>query len=89
MRLYDPDTVVWTLGALVLVVPVIIVAIRQSGATARAKAKLAREQEYQRLTELAVSTQQLTDHKLAEISITLADISKRVASMERALKEIE
>ncbi|MFF2962495.1 hypothetical protein ACFVT1_26975 [Streptomyces sp. NPDC057963] len=89
MRFYDPDTIVWTLGALLLVVPVIIVAIRQSGATARAKAKLAREQEYQRLAELTVNTQQLTHHKLAEISIALADISKRVASTERALKEIE
>ncbi|MFE0510756.1 hypothetical protein [Streptomyces sp. NPDC058964] len=89
MRLYDPDAVVWTLGTLVLIVPVLIVAIRQSGATARTKAQLAREREYQRLTELAVNTQELTDHKLAEISTQLAEIKDRVASMERSLKEID
>lgn len=89
MTFYDPDAVVWTLGSLILIVPVLIVAIRQSGATARAKAQLAREQEYQRLTELSVTAQELTDQKLGEIAAQLTDISARVTSVERSLKEIE
>ncbi|MFB7645992.1 hypothetical protein ACFC0S_33975 [Streptomyces sp. NPDC056084] len=89
MTFYDPDTLVWTLGSLVLIVPVLIVAIRQSGATARAKAKLAREREYQRLTELALNTQELTDQKLSEIAVQLAEIRASVTSVERSLKEIE
>ncbi|MFJ1843787.1 hypothetical protein [Streptomyces sp. NPDC088146] len=89
MTFYDPDALVWTLGSLVLIVPVLIVAIRQSGATSRAKAKLAREREYQRLTELALNTQELTDQKLGEIVVQLAEIRASVTSVERSLKEIE
>ncbi|MFB7916760.1 hypothetical protein [Streptomyces sp. NPDC056061] len=89
MTFYDPDAVVWALGSLVLIVPVVIVAIRQSGATTRAKAQLAREREYQRLTELSVTAQEVTDQKLGEIAAQLADISRRVTSVEWSLKEIE
>ncbi|MFD7840646.1 hypothetical protein [Streptomyces sp. NPDC059761] len=89
MTLYDPDAIVWTLGVLVLIVPVLIVAIRQSGATARTKAQLAREREFQRLTELALNTQELTEHKLGEIALQLEEIRTRVTSVERSLREIE
>ncbi|MFI6146502.1 hypothetical protein [Streptomyces sp. NPDC051109] len=89
MTLYDPDAIVWTLGVLVLIVPVLIVAIRQSGATARTTAQLAREREYQRLAELALATQELTEHELGEITVRLEEIRTRVTSVERSLKEIE
>ncbi|GAB1644686.1 hypothetical protein [Krasilnikovia sp. MM14-A1259] len=89
MTIWDTDATVWTLGLMVLLVPVLIVAIRTSGATAQAKAKSGREQEYQRLTEQAVYSHELTRQKLEEVARQLADISVRVTSVERLLKEVE
>ncbi|MFE4977254.1 hypothetical protein ACFRAR_34750 [Kitasatospora sp. NPDC056651] len=89
MTIYDSDAIILTLGALLLIVPVAIVAIRQRAATSRAKEVLAREQDYRHLTQTSVSVQELTDQKLTEIAIQLADISARLESVERTLKEID
>ncbi|MFE2728083.1 hypothetical protein [Kitasatospora sp. NPDC059327] len=89
MTIYDSDAIILTLGALLLIAPVMIVAIRQRAATSRAKEVLAREQDYQRLAQTSVSVQELTDQKLTEIAIQLADISARMESVERTLKEID
>ncbi|GHB72989.1 hypothetical protein GCM10010377_74360 [Streptomyces viridiviolaceus] len=88
-HIYDLDGIILTLGGLLLLTPVIIVALRQRGKTQRAEAVLAREQEYRRLTEMALTTQELTDQRLLEISTQLADMRSRVESMERTLKEVE
>ncbi|MGW6055198.1 hypothetical protein [Streptomyces sp. NPDC055189] len=88
-NIYDLDAIIFTLGGLLLLVPVIIVALRQRGKTQRAEAQLAREQDYRRLTELAVTTQELTDHKLTDIAAQLSDMRSRVESMERTLKDVE
>ncbi|QES52132.1 hypothetical protein DEJ50_03790 [Streptomyces venezuelae] len=87
--MYGLDGIILTLGGLLLLTPVIIVALRQRGKTQRAEAVLAREQEYRRLTEMALTTQELTDQKLLLISTQLADMRTRVESMERILKDVE
>ncbi|MEU0391497.1 hypothetical protein ABZ208_01670 [Streptomyces sp. NPDC006208] len=88
-HIYGLDGIILTLGGLLLLTPVIIVALRQRGKTQRAEAVLAREQEYRQLTELALTTQELTDQRLSEISTQLADMRSRVESMERTLKDVE
>ncbi|WP_367048456.1 hypothetical protein [Streptomyces sp. Je 1-332] len=89
MNIYDLDAIVFTLGGLLLLVPVVIVALRQRGKTQRVEAQLARDQDYRRLTELAVTTQELTDHELTDIAAQLSDMRSRVESMERTLKDVE
>ncbi|MFI6090673.1 hypothetical protein [Streptomyces sp. NPDC051218] len=89
MNIYDLDAIIFTLGGLLLLVPVVIVALRQRGKTQRVEAQLARDQDYRRLTELAVTTQELTDHKLTDIAAQLSDMRSRVESMERTLKDVE
>ncbi|MET9775337.1 hypothetical protein ABZ023_13945 [Streptomyces sp. NPDC006367] len=88
-HIYDLNGIIITLGVLLLLTPVIIVALRQIGKTQRAKAVLAREQEYRRLTEMALTTQELLDQRLSEISAQLGDVRARVESMERTLKDVE
>ncbi|MDT0609905.1 hypothetical protein [Streptomyces lancefieldiae] len=88
-HIYDLDGIIITLGGLLLLTPVIIVGLRQLGKTQRAKAVLAREQEYRRLTEMALTTQELLDQRLTEISAQLGDMRARVESMERTLKDVE
>lgn len=86
---YDPEGVIITLGGLLLVTLVVVVALLQRGRTQRAEAVLIHEQECRRLAELAVSTQELTDQRLQEISTQLTDVRARIESMERILKDVE
>jgi len=58
------------------------IAIVQLASTWRAKAKLAREQEYRSLAEKAVRTQEETERQLK-------DVQDRLRSIERVLKEVD
>ncbi|MEW2129003.1 hypothetical protein [Streptomyces sp. NPDC005435] len=89
MNFYDPDGIVISLGLLTLIALVVVVALRQRGSTQRAKAVLARDQDYRRLTEMVLTTQESTDQRLAEVAAQLADMTSRVASMEHTLKAVE
>lgn len=77
------------IGIFVLLTTVITVAIWQLAATWRAKALLAREQEYRTLAESAVRAQESTDRQLAELSGRLEEIGARMNSVERILKDVE
>ncbi|MFD8497489.1 hypothetical protein [Amycolatopsis sp. NPDC059657] len=70
------------IGIFVLLTVVIAVAISQVAATWRAKAVLAREEEYRKLAERAVSSQE-------NIERQLADMQTRLKSVEKVLKEVE
>ncbi|MET8539650.1 hypothetical protein ABZW03_03180 [Kitasatospora sp. NPDC004799] len=78
----DWTEVVGALGLFVLLTAVLTVVIWQFGATYRAKAVLAREEEYRKLAEAAVDAQQRTERQLTEVR-------GRLESMERILKEVE
>ncbi|MET9518236.1 hypothetical protein [Streptomyces sp. NPDC002994] len=78
----DWQEVIGVMGAFVLVTAVVTMIIWQFGSTWRAKALLAREQEYRKLAEQAVVAQQETERQLA-------GLRERMESMERILKEVE
>ena len=77
------------LGFMLLVTAVTVVVIWQVAASIRARAMVSREQEYRRLADQAVATQQTAQRQLAELNDRMADIQARMASLERVLKEVE
>jgi ABC-type Fe3+-hydroxamate transport system substrate-binding protein len=77
------------LGFMLLVTAVTVVVIWQVAVSIRARAAVSREQEYRRLADQAVATQEAAQRQLAELSDRMADIQARMASLERVLKEVE
>ena len=77
------------LGFMLLVTAVTVVVIWQVAVSIRARATVSREQEYRRLADQAVATQETAQHQLAELNDRMADIQARMASLERVLKEVE
>ncbi|MFC8336530.1 hypothetical protein ACFUJX_05940 [Streptomyces rubiginosohelvolus] len=78
----DWQEVFGVIGLFTLITVVVSVIIRQLGASWRAKAVLAREEEYRKLAEQSLVAQQLTE-------LRLADMQNRMESLERILKEVE
>jgi len=77
------------LGFMLLVTAVTVVVIWQVAASIRARAAVSREQEYRRLADEAVATQETAQRQLAGLNDRMADIQVRMASLERVLKEVE
>ena len=77
------------LGFMLLVTAVTVVIIWQVAVSIRARAAVSREQEYRRLAEQAVGTQETAQRQLGELNDRMADIQARMASLERVLKEVE
>ncbi|RKS78933.1 hypothetical protein BZB76_0371 [Actinomadura pelletieri DSM 43383] len=79
------------IGAVLFIVigAVAIVLIWQVFATWRAKAQLAREDAYRKLAERSLATEMETREDLLRISENLADLQKRMASIERVMREID
>ena len=61
----------------------------QFGATWRARAVLARENEYRLIADKAVLVQESTERQLAEVGGRLAEMKTRLQSLERVLKDVE
>ncbi|WP_433245376.1 hypothetical protein ACQPYK_43325 [Streptosporangium sp. CA-135522] len=70
------------IGIFVFVTTVITVIIVQVGATVRARAALAREDEYRRLASSSADAQR-------DIERQLGDIGERLAAIEKILKTVE
>ncbi|MEO3827724.1 hypothetical protein [Actinomadura sp. B10D3] len=83
------EDVVSVIGVFVLLTTVITVGIRQYAAVKRARAEAERDQDHRKLAEAALLVQENTELQLREIAVHLADISTRVESLERILKEVE
>ena len=83
------DDLLLPLVFLVLVTAVLVVVIWQAFVTWRAKAALAREQEFRRLAERATTSQEQIERQLADISAQLGQLNARHESLERILKEVE
>ncbi|MFI0409442.1 hypothetical protein [Actinomadura sp. 3N508] len=79
------------IGAVLFIVvgAVAIVLIWQIFATWRAKVQLAREEAYRKLAERSITTEMETREDLLRISESLADLQKRMTSIERVMREIE
>ncbi|RFS87312.1 hypothetical protein D0T12_03495 [Actinomadura spongiicola] len=79
------------IGAVLFIVigAVAIVLIWQVFATWRAKVQLAREDAYRKLAERSLRTEMETREDLLRISENLADLQKRMTSIERVMREID
>jgi hypothetical protein len=77
------------IGIFALLITVITVTVWQVAATWRARAALARDQEYKHLAETALRVQAETDRQLVAIEARLTETRDRLTSVERLLKEVE
>jgi hypothetical protein len=85
----DWAEVVGAVGLFAFVTTVITVIIVQVATTVRAKAALAREDEYRKLAEKAIQLQQDTERRLAALDDQLGRTQSRIASIEQVLKQVE
>jgi hypothetical protein len=73
----------------ILATVVLVVVVWQGFATRRAKAALAREDEYRGLSARTVVAQESTDQRLEAFTTQLAEIQARLDSIERTLTVVE
>ena len=81
--------IVGAAGIFTLLTTVISITIVQVATSWRAKAALAREDEYRKLAETSVRTQENTERLLTQLGERLAGMEARMASVERVLSEVE
>lgn len=81
--------VVGAFGIFAFITTVVTVIIMQVGATVQARAALAREEEYRKLTEAAVAAQQGTERLLTDTARHLAAMEERMSTLERILQTVE
>ena len=81
---------------MVAIVAAIWLVARHLSATRQAQAELTTGQEYRnltdeyrRLSDMAITTQEHTDLKLTDISVRLDDLRDQVEKMQHILKEVE
>ncbi|WSQ10288.1 hypothetical protein OG604_22405 [Streptomyces sp. NBC_01231] len=85
----DYDGMLWSLESTGFIVVLAILAIWPSIAIWRAKSTMSRESDYKHIAEKAVAAQQDTERELIEVRLQLNDMSDRVKSVERVLKDID
>jgi Tfp pilus assembly protein PilO len=83
------DGMVWTFGSLIVSLLFVAVAAWYAVARSRAKAALSKESSYRELADDATDAKYQTSAKLADIGKQLAEMSGRLTSMERLLREVE
>ncbi|WP_026923653.1 hypothetical protein [Glycomyces arizonensis] len=81
--------IIGAIGLFVLVISVVLSIIWQFAITVRAKAKLAREDEYKRLAESAVAGREHLERQLEEIKGELAQIKTKGETIEDMLRVVE
>ncbi|HEV2529386.1 MAG TPA: hypothetical protein VGT61_13150 [Thermomicrobiales bacterium] len=89
MNTRDWQEIIGVIGVFLLLTTVITVTIWQLAATWRARAALAREQEYQRLAATAISAQTSMTLQITQLNDHLAEVRARLDSVERLLAETE
>ena len=62
---------------------------RQLSISRKTRAELTTSDEYRRLSEMAVTTQEHTDLKLAEINMQLAQLRDQLDHIQKVLKDVE
>ncbi|WP_213455097.1 hypothetical protein [Rhizomonospora bruguierae] len=83
------DGNVFVLGILGLLALVAVVTIWQMFATWRARAMLAREDEYRGLSARAVAAQESSSRRLDEIAAEVTQVRVRLDAIERILTVVE
>ena len=62
---------------------------RQHAISNKTRAELTTSEEYRRLSEMAVTAQEHTDLKLAEINMQLAQLRDQLDQVQKVLKDVE
>jgi Na+/glutamate symporter len=62
---------------------------RQLAVSRKTRAELTTSEEYRRLSEMAVTAQEHTDMKLAEINMQLAQLRNQLDEVQKVLKDVE
>jgi hypothetical protein len=62
---------------------------RQLAVTRQTRVELTSSDEYRRLSEMAVTAQEHTDMKLAEINLQLAQLRDQLDQVQKVLKDVE
>lgn len=84
-----PNYLVEEIVVLLVVATIATVVIMQFGASRRAKVTQMRDTEFRTIAERAVASQEATEGRLAQVTDKLAEMDKRVATVERILKDAE
>jgi hypothetical protein len=85
----DWTEVVGAVGIFAFIITIITVIIVQVATTMRAKAALAREDEYRKLAERAVVLQEAIEKRLVALDEQVGQAQTRLTSIERILKQVE
>jgi hypothetical protein len=85
----DLAEVAGAIGVFAFIITVTTVIIIQVAATMRARAALAREDEYRKLAESGADVQQGIERHLGAIDGRLATMEDRLVSLEKVLKTVE
>jgi type II secretory pathway pseudopilin PulG len=62
---------------------------RQLSTSRKARIELTSSEEYRRLSEMAVTSQEHTEMKLAEINMQLAQLRDQLDQVQKVLKDVE
>ncbi len=62
---------------------------RQHAISRTTRAELTTSDEYRRLSEMAITAQEHTDLKLAEINMQLAQLREQLDQVQKVLKDVE
>ena len=62
---------------------------RQLALSRKTRAELTTSEEYRRLSEMAITAQEHTDLKLAEINMQLAQLRDQLDQVQKVLKDVE
>jgi Tfp pilus assembly protein PilO len=62
---------------------------RQHAISNKTRAELTTSEEYRRLSEMAVTAQEHTDLKLAEMNMQLAQLRDQLDQVQKVLKDVE
>ena len=62
---------------------------RRRASSRKTRAELTASEEYRRLSEIAVTAQEHTDLKLAEINMQLAQLRDQLDQVQKVLKDVE
>ena len=85
----DSDGMIWSFGSMGFILVCALLVIWPTIAIWRAKSGASRESDYKSIAEKAVTAQQGLERELVEVRIQLNDMSDRVKSVERVLKDVE
>lgn len=83
------ETGIFILGILGLAALVAVVWIWQTSTTRRARAAIARDEEYRGLSARAVVAQENVSRRLDEIAVDVAQLRARLDAIERILTVVE